>query len=370
MKLSLQELKSAVADYVLSNKIAVDFQVTADNVAGLIDKIGVMFTLDGTYEDYLEMFDGFDLPYGKTIEEWFEDLIMPSAYDSTGANALAPSDPTYRPVSYSLTLGRKVFKTTRRYDNVERAVHNQQELVELITMIMKRLYDSFNLFKFGCKKQGLASLYEKVVSATYSNWSTSSAYSVNDLVKSGTSKGIVVKALASSHGKTFAEAVADGNVVVYDIVRELAIPTDTSSGEAWLKQVKKDYEQSRFAHEGSSLNGNTIGVGEDGLVLLVKKGIMPVIDVDVLAGAFHQDKVGAPVEIKVIDDFGVDSNDDPIDAYAILLDKRGMFFCNGYRAVREQVNADGDFINYYLHTENTLHISRNTFVKIYKPVGA
>ena len=112
-KLSYEELKSVVATFVDEQKIAVDtFTATRDNTVGLLDKIGKIFTIDTSYIDKLSMFEGEELSFGKTIEEWQEDLILPADYDSTGANALAPSDPTYRPVDYSYSIGKKVIKTT------------------------------------------------------------------------------------------------------------------------------------------------------------------------------------------------------------------------------------------------------------------
>ena len=41
-----------------------------------------------------------------------------------------------------------------------------------------------------------------------------------------------------------------------------------------------------------------------------------------------------------------------------------------YRAVRENLNGDGDWLNLFFHVEYTCHVSRNTFVKVYKePAG-
>ena len=54
MKLSLPELKSAVASYVDASKIAADsYSITRDNIVGLVDKIAKIFTLDTEYVDKL-----------------------------------------------------------------------------------------------------------------------------------------------------------------------------------------------------------------------------------------------------------------------------------------------------------------------------
>ena len=118
-KFSLDELKTKLAGIVTASKLSLaTFNVTRDNIVGLVDKIGKIGTIDTVFSiDKLAKFDGEYLSFGKTIEDWYQDLILVSDYDSTGANALAPNDPTYRPVYYSYTLGRKVIKTTIRNNN-------------------------------------------------------------------------------------------------------------------------------------------------------------------------------------------------------------------------------------------------------------
>ena len=68
-KLSIALLKSVVASYVTSNKISVDsFSATRDNSVGLLDTLGKSYTLWQNYGDKLDIFDGEDLSFGKTIE--------------------------------------------------------------------------------------------------------------------------------------------------------------------------------------------------------------------------------------------------------------------------------------------------------------
>ena len=68
---------------------------------------------------------------------------------------------------------------------------------------------------------------------------------------------------------------------------------------------------------------------------------------------------------KVVDKFGNDAN----DVYAILIDRRIARLHPIYMSVKEQLNGAGDFVNYFLHTENTAFIGKNCFVKIYKNVS-
>lgn len=368
MKLSFAQLKAVVASYIDENKIAVDtFTATRDNSALLVDKIGKIFTLDTSFIDKLADFDGENLSFGKTLEEWQQDLMLPEAFDPTGQYAMSPHDPTYRPAEYSYTLGRKTIPTTIRNDDLERAVHFAEQYAELIAMKSKRLYDSVAVWRYECKREILAVLIGMVagIKTGATSFSTSSNYSVNTYLKSGSPAeyGVVVKPITSGASDTnsWANAKANGYVILVNLEETIAIPTDTSTGEAFIKAVKKDVEIAQDISEGHSLNGNTLGASQ-GLLLLIKQGVMPVIDVDVLAGAFHEQKVAFPAEVKVIKDFGSDNT----NVYAMLVDRRGIRMHNTYRAVRENFNGAGDFLNLFYQSEDTAHISRNTFVKVYR----
>ena len=369
-KLSYTELKTLVASVVTASKISNGtFSVTRDNIVGLVDKIGKIHTIDTFYNvDKLALFDGEFLSFGKTIEEWQQDLIMPVSFDSTGANALAPHYPTYRPPFYSYTLGRKVIATSLPNGNIERAVHNEGQLAEIVSMNIKRLQDSMAVYRYGLKREMLAkfiSMVEATRAGSVAVFASSTAYTTGTLLKDNatpTAWGIVVKDIGASDYATWADAVAGGAIIVYDNVSILAKPVDTSTGEAFIEQVKKDVEKAGDLSEGYSLNGNSLGA-VDGLALIVVQGIMPSIEVAVQAGAFHGDKVAVPADVIVVKDFG--SNNTGV--YAVLMDKRAMRLHNTYRAVRENLNGEGDFLNLFSHTEDTAWISRNCFFKIYKP---
>ena len=365
--LTYQQLLQVIKEYVNENKISVEsLSVTRNNIVGLADKIGAVITLDNTFTDKLSIFDAGTMNFGRTVEEWYEDLILPTDYDSEGAGALSPSDPSYRPVAYSYALDKKKFKTTRRYNDVERAVNNEAEFVEIIAKITKRLYDSFTSFIYASKRQALGVLAKMCINEMNETavYSASGNYSVNTVLKESSgsnTRGIVFKPYKSSLNLLWADAVKQGYIVPLDLVSTMSFPADTPTGEAFIKQVKKDAEIANDESQGHSLNGNSLGATSD-LVLVLKQGVMPSIDVDTLAGAFHQDRLAFNAEPIVVPDFGTDEN----NVFAILTDSRTIRMFNNYRALREQENADGDFINYFLHTENTMHISRNTFVKIYR----
>ncbi len=370
-KLSYEELKAYLNGLVTKAKISnPSFSETRDNVVGLLDKVGAIITLDTDYrQDKLFEFDGMYMSFGKTIEEYQQDLIMPSDYDSDGAGALSPSDPSYRPVTYSYTLGRKKIKTTIRNNNIERAVHFEAQLVEIVAIQYKRLEDSMAVYRYGVKREMLAkyiALAEEV-EATTKTFAASTAYNVGEYVRKGSTGdnakifAVVVKAIASSSTHTWAQAVEAGEIIEEHLFETLAVPTDASSGEAFIKSVKKSLEVASDLNEGHSLNGNSLGAISN-LKLIVKQGVIPSLQVDTMAGAFHSEDLAIPADVIVVKDFGsADSK-----YYAVLMDSRGMRLHNTYNATRENANGDGDFLNIFRHTEDTAFVSRNTFIKVFK----
>lgn len=375
-KLSIAQLKTVVASYVTSNKISVDsFSVTRDNSVGLLDTLGKIYTLWQNYGDKLDIFDGEDLSFGKTIEEWAQDLILPEDFDPSGATTLAPHESTYRPVSFSFTLGKKTIPQTIRNNDIERAVHNIAQFEDIIAGKTKAMYDSETMFRYAIKRQALGVLIARCddamdasnadVTLATEGASISGAHAVNEIFAvTATSKVyVLVKPIASGAGLTGTTAIAGGYLVELKLVTEIAQPVSDVTGEAFIEQVLADAEIASDFSEGHSLNGNTLGGNpEAGLVLVMKQGIMPKLKVQTLAGAFNKEELAMPAEIRVIPDFG----DADADFYAVLVDRRIMRLHNTYRAVRENLNGQGDFLNMFYHTENTAHVSRNCFVKIYK----
>ena len=375
-KLALKLLASFVSSYVAASSIGVEsFSETRANSVGLLDVLGKIYTNWQNYKDKLLLFDGEDLSFGKTVEEWAQDLIMPEDFDSSGANTLSPHDSTYRPVSFSYTLGKKTIPQTIRNNDIERAVHNIAQFEEIITGKTKAIYDSETMFRYAIKRQGLGVLATRCIAQeTFSNadvtlategTSITGAHAVNELfyVTATSKMYVLVKPIASGAGLTGTTAIAGGYLIESKLVEVVSQPVDNTTGENFIEKVLDDVEIADDYSEGHSLNANTLGGSpEAGLVLVLKQGIMSPLKVKTLAGAFNRDELAIPAQIVTIPDFG----DADSSIYAMLVDRRIMKLHNTYRAVRENMNGQGDFLNMFYHTENTLHISRNCFVKVYK----
>lgn len=322
-KMTIADLQSAMKTYVAAAKQAGVWNKTNDNLIGLIDKIGKTVQINGVYADKLVELEGDELPLGKTIEEYFIDLTMPETYSditTEGAKDDVPALPAVEDVCYNYTLGRQKVKTTVPFDNLERAFNTSEGAAAAITDISAKLQNSVDMTKYQMKKQLLGNV---------------------------ATKAIAVKA------------------TVPDVYKSIAVPVDTETSEAFITAIKQAAEDASFAHQGG-LGNRLIGAAPE-LKLYVKKGVMPIVEVEALAGAFNSDKLALPASVTVVDDFGtITGGTSGKQVYAILIDPRGVKLHEGYNASRYKENADGDFVNYVRHFEETGFISKSTFVRVFE----
>lgn len=155
-KFSIEGIEAIAKSYLVDNKIAnTSFTETHNNIVGLLDKVGLIKFLDTDFQDKLAELNGENLPYGKTIEEWYQDLILAIDYnqDEDGSRALKFYSPTYRPVSYSYSLGKKVIATSIPNNNVERAVNSYEQLASLLATMTKRIGDSTAQWRYAVKRE-------------------------------------------------------------------------------------------------------------------------------------------------------------------------------------------------------------------------
>ena len=324
-KMTLESLKAFATSYVAAAQQAGAWQETHNNLYKVLDKVGKMITLDGEFQDNLTELSGDDLPLGKTIEEYFIDLTMPvdfKAPDNSGTGyaeaALKPYLPDTEEPCYSYSLGRKVLPTTIPYDNVERGAVNAEAAGNMIAKVTEKFADSGSLYRFALKKQLIGNMITKAVEAD------------------------------ANTGK---------------IVSTIAVPTDTATGEAFIKEVKTIKENLEFANEGNCLSKTLIGkTPESNLILYVKKGVLPSFEVDTLTGAYHLDKIAMPCRVKVVDNLG--SADAKV--FAVMLDSRGVKLHKDYLTTKPQENAFSDFVNLFEHSEYTGFISKFTAVHVFK----
>ena len=368
MKLiSLQELQEIATQYIDDAKIAnPNWTPSVNEYTGLIKKIFAQVMIDGSFSEKLEFMDGYTATTGESIEEYFLGFIAPTPLDPSGADALAPHYIDTLPATYSSRLGEKVWPVTQRYSELQDSMLSEEAFRGYMSRTMQRLYDSLTLYLNDCKRQLLGDIAKRAHLENAVQIANGTSYKRGTIFVNGVepkSYAVAVKNFTAQSGDVdISQVVARGDAIYLDTFTEMAIPTDSATGEAFIKDVKKYAEAFQFPSQGYSLNGNIAGVAPK-YILLVKKGVFPSLEVDTMSGAFHLDKLGFGVEAKPVKDFGDNQN-----VFAMLIDERAAKLHNNTRYTLDQVNAAGGFITYVIHDNETAFYSPNTMVHVwYKP---
>ena len=357
---TLKQIYTIVEEYIVGNKIASpEFTPTASEFTGILDKIGRQVLIySGSFYDALPELDGEYLPLGKTIEEVHSDLKKPIPYDAEGTNTLARRKAGYRQSYYSYAQPRLTIPNTIPFNVFEQASLDQSGFISLVQDNIKTFNDSIAMAKYGRKKKLMKLVTEEIKGVMAGDKSTE-----NNDAKNGsylTNGGDVYAVMEDITGAVdFSTGVAEGKLVKLELETKLAKPVDNATGTAFVKALKNIAEDLGFARDGQSLSGATIGA-DVGVTMYLKRGIASVIDVDVLAGAFHQDKVAVPITFKVVEDDCFAEG-----VYALLVDTRMIRLHPTYMAIRENTNGEGDFINQFSHSDYTAFYSKNTYCHIF-----
>ena len=367
---TLNQFYEIVAEYIIGNKIATDYTPTTSEFTGLLDKIGKQVTMVHNFYDSLPELDGEMLPLGKTIEEWYSDLKKPVAYDEEGSSTLARRKSGYRKPYYSYKQPRMVIENTIPYNVFEAGSIDQAAYISLVNDNVKKFADSIALARYGRKKKLLnlvaSKIKEVMTGDTINEIDSEETYKNGEWVwydDNGEKKIFaVMEDITTPADLDVPALVSTGKLVELHLETKLARPTDNATGTAFVKALKDIAESLQFARDGHCLSGATIG-SDEGVVMYLRKGIASVIDVDVLAGAFHQEKVAVPIEFKVVEDDAL-----PTGVYALLVDRRMIRLHPTYQAIRQNENGQGDFINQFSHTDYTAFYSMNTYCHIFTDV--
>ena len=368
---TLKQIYKIVEEYIVANNIAQpEFRPTSSEFTGILDKIGKQVLLySGSFYDGLPELDGDRLDEGKTIEEVHSDLKKPIPYDAEGTNTLARRKAGYRKSYYSYDQPRLTIPNTIPFNVFERASLDQAGFISLVQDNIKTFNDSIAMAKYGRKKKLMKLVCERikeVMSSTEHELSNDTPYKNGNYVyydNDGVVEHYAVMEDFTAEGDlNINELVSTGKLVKLELETKLAKPVDNATGTAFVKELKNIAEDLQFARDGQSLSGATIGA-DVGVTMYLKRGIASVIDVDVLAGAFHQDKVAVPITFKVVEDDCFAEG-----VYALLVDPRMIKLHPSYMAIRENLNGEGDFINQFSHTDFTAFYSMNTYCHIFTDV--
>lgn len=270
---------------------------------GMIGKIAYSYIREVTAKNPLAVFNKMPVDNGDTIEQAVIKLAAMQAYDPTGANTLAPDRAEKFAVRYFKDWTRGTFKTTVDMPKLRKALLSAQSAAEVAGMITSVLaqsdiHDNFKRLK--------------------------------ELLVYGRTNGS-----AGEGQKAFIKLpdVRYNNGINYKgILKQIK---DTVSG---MKFVNSNYN-------AASIERSTL---EEDIFIIMPYTIKNAIDVDELSGVFNLDK--AEIRNKIIEI-------DTIDNCIYIVDRNAILEYTRLFEMLEQLNAEGNFRNYFLHTERMYAIS-------------
>ena len=311
--LTKEQLQTLAGQYVVATKqLQSTFTPTVDDFTKTVCKIGDMVTVYLPIVDKLPELNGNNLPFGEIIEEYMVNDFLPEKYtyvDQAGKKNARRA--TFSEAVYSYPLEMQKFELGVVRTQFQRVSIGQQSFSDMVACTLSTLDSSYNAWNYASKRQLL--------------------------------------------GNAATEAAKKAS-----LVSALAKPTDTATGEAFIKKVKELVEIAKDMND-HNLATHVCGAAPS-LKLYVKQGVMPSLEVDTMAGAFNEAKLAVPAEIKTVLDFG--TADESI--YAILVDERAIKLHDDINKVTTDYTAGDDQDNFYRLLKQTGFISKFAFIHVFK----
>ena len=314
MALTIETLKNAAAKYVDATKqLQSNFVPTVDDFTKTVCKIGEMKTLYLPHVDKLPELSGDNLPFGETIEEFMVNDFLPSDFSyQDGAPKKNATRATFAEAVYSYPMKEQLWELGVPRNQFRRVSLGERSFGDLIASTLSTLDSSANAWNYAAKRQLL--------------------------------------------GNAALEAAK-----IASLKTEIAKPTDTATGEAFIKAVKECVEVASDMNNGN-LAQHTAAAAPS-LTLYIMQGVMPSIEVDTMAGAFNEAKLAIPATVKTVLDFGTASDS---GIYAILVDSRAIKLHDDILTVTSDYEGRMDQDNFYRHQKQTGFISKYGYIHVFK----
>lgn len=383
-------LQKQVLDFATLEQLIVDelgtmsenFVPTYEWASTLLDKIGATVSLQSSIKDHLDMFDDITLPNGATVEEYIHDLLEVVSFDPESLPYGQDVIDTKK--AYHYRSGDKKIELPVWNSEMKRAFQSPEGLASFTARMLQRIEDTKKAYKFEAKKKALGvKLLRDAV------------YEIEDENDPGTYlKGIATACVGSAGAPTEYTALSketiiasNGKRVGGDVIEAynrnvlIDLPTDKATADAFITGIQQIVEDLQF----TSRKGNPFGVAQQSqpsdLVLLIKKGTMPVLNVSSLASAFNKELLGLGVQVKVVDDFGLHNDQATMDliktidtehdlstdddvaffygdcVYAILADKRIVKYMETLNETTVDINGNARRTLYTHHFGETIMTS-------------
>ena len=311
--LTKEQLQTLAGQYVVATKqLQSTFTPTVDDFTKTVCKIGDMVTVYMPQVDKLPELNGDNLPFGEIIEEYMVNDFLPEKFtyvDQSGKRNARRA--TFEEASYSYPLDEQIFELGIPRTQFQRVSIGEQTFSGMVSSAISTLDSSYNAWNYASKRQLLGNAATEAAKKT-------------------------------------------------ELVSTLAKPTDTASGEAFIKKVKELVEIAKDMND-HNLASHACAAAPS-LKLYIKQGVMPSLEVDTMAGAFNEAKLAVPAEIKTVLDFGTaDAN-----IYAILVDERAIKLRDDINFVSTDYDGFMNQDNFWRHVKQTGFISKFAFIHVFK----
>ncbi len=330
-----------------------DFEPTYESVSTLLDKIGLTISLQSNVVDHLEMFDDVVLSHGTTVEEYINDMLVVEDYDPNAT----PFDAEPLDVKRAYHTRSKDKKITLPVlkKEIDRAFTSPEGTASFTARQIARIDDTFKNYKYEAKKIAIG---QKLLRdhAVYDEdgglWMPGSVTAWRDIINSAktSSYGVGEKHLATISVEIGVDD--DEPILSHAII-------DKATSEEFILAIQSLVEDMQFLRTGYNTFGIPQQTQKENLVLLLKSGALPIMNVRALSNVFNKELLGLGIDVKVVDDFGIDTSvldntSDPLaKVYAVLADKRLV----RYITTRNEMGVD--VIGASLKVVYTKHFGEN-----------
>ena len=268
--------------------------------ADMIGKLARQFIRNVESKNSLAVFDKGRIENGDTIEQVVIGLLESQGYDLNGANTLTPKQTNNMVARYWNDWQKKVYKQTIRPEQIRKITPSNE--VDETSELARKLIASLD---FSAEHEHFVAFKELL------SWGVQNSQIVS---------------------RTAVVLDDNGKINYKGIIKE-------------IKNVIDGMQFVSNAYNGASFTTKT---NKDDIMLVIPFEVMNMLDVDELAGVFNLSKT--ELDARII-------KTDATDKKIYVLDKNAILSFTREYEIRTQENAEGNFWNYFLHTERLMTIS-------------
>lgn len=303
----------AVATNKSSGETSVLYQPSTVAEMGMIGKLAHTVLKNVEANNPLSVFEKVPVDNGDTIEQAVVRLIEAQPYNKNGQNVLKRWLDQHTVARYYKDWTRNKFPTTVDYSDIRKVLTGAKSDTEVAQMIVGALNESDTYDRFTRMKELIQ--YGRT-SGTFKDVGT---------VEAEDYKGILKKIKDTVKGMQFVSNKYNGVETVTAVISEQqpnGTVVDQEKTVPFLQRSKP----------------------ED-IYIIMPYSLKNALDVDELAGVFNLDK--AEIKDKIIEVDNIDSD----ETYVYIVDKWSILNYTRLYEMVNQLNSDGLFWDYILHTE-------------------